>query len=76
MRNCILCGEPFSTMQLHSSSGTITKDDGCAMYEELLLLKEKLPDADKIYYRMCEITENIPIEQLPDHYREIQETLQ
>ena len=69
---CVLCDEKFSFMELHSSAGTITKDPGCMMYEELLQLKEKLFQAENSYLRICLITQHLKPEQLPEHYEEIQ----
>ena len=71
-RKCILCDEEFGFMQLHSSAGTITKDSGCSMYEELLLAKQQLPGAkDKYDELVADIQNKVYTEDSSNHYEEI-----
>ncbi len=64
-------------MQRHSSAGTITKDSGCIMYEELLLKKLQLPEEQKHFDELVSwISLKIktePIDVVSDLYRQINE---
>jgi len=71
-KKCILCGEEFSFMQLHSSMGTITKDSGCMMYEELLLIKQALPKEEQEYDRLVKQINSTEIDSLPNLYEKIE----
>lgn len=58
-KKCILCDEEFCFMELHSSAGTIIKDDGCRMYEKLLLAKRELPKETQYYESMVRNIDNV-----------------
>lgn len=59
-------------MQLHSSAGTITKDSGCMMYEELLLKKQALPKEVQEYDRLVKQINLTEIDSLPNLYEKIE----
>ena len=71
-KTCVLCDEEFSFMQLHSSAGTITKDSGCMMYEELLLKKQALPKEEKEYDKLVKQINSTEIDSLPNLYEKIE----
>ncbi len=77
MNRCILCDEEFSTMQLHSSAGTIIKDSGCSMYEELLLKRQQLPKEKEHYDELISWIplkiKTEPIEKVSELYKQINE---
>ena len=71
-KTCVLCDEEFSFMQLHSSAGTITKDSGCMMYEELLLKKQSLPNEEQEYDSLVKQINITKIDSLPNLYEKIE----
>ena len=72
VKSCILCDEEFSFMQIHSSAGTITKDSGCMMYEELLLKKQAFPKEEQEYDRLIKQINSTEMESLPNLYEKIE----